>query len=517
MKPIVQAIVKTGLWLVCGAIVAACVTACVTASEPVLEVNQGSVIRNVTVVSTRDGALSPGMAVVIDAGRIQRVLPDRGVRAAGKATVVDGSGKFVVPGYLDMHTHALAGADSPSPFWTMLVAHGVTGIREMAGSAALIQRAKQVNADRAAGKLLAPEILQVPGDIIGGAPSGAVAAQMVRKHKADGADFVKIVAGSREVTLAVLTEARAQGLGVAGHLPLALNSAEAAANGWRAVEHLGSGIGMLLECATDEPRIRRALLNGEGAKPVLEPAAIVSPMLFRTLDAPFFQQVLDSFSAERCAAVAQAAAKSGTWQVPTLIRLRTMDFSDQPVYRNDPNLQYVDKTRRALWASLADRYASSMPPAAAATFRSYYAAQLRLVGQMQAHAQAQGAKLLAGSDLGGIWVIPGAGLHQEFAELAAAGLSPLQVLQATTINGAMFLGREASMGTVEAGRQADLVLLDANPLTNVANLGRIAGVMLGGLYLSAGELAQLKRDVAVAYSQQPLQNLAAAYDNSHRH
>ena len=91
------------------------------------------------------------------------------------------------------------------------------------------------------------------------------------------------------------------------------------------------------------------------------------------------------------------------------------------------------------------------------------------------------------------------------------------MLQATTINGAMFLGREASMGTVEAGRQADLVLLDANPLTNVANLGRIAGVMLGGLYLSAGELAQLKRDVAVAYSRQPLQNLAAAYDNSHRH
>ena len=505
MKPIVQ----TVLSLVCGAIVAACVTV----SEPAIEVNQGTVIRDVTVVNTRDGVLLPAQAVVIAEGRIQRVLPTRNVKPGAGAAVVDGSGKFIVPGYLDMHTHALAGADLPIPFWSMLVAHGVTGIREMAGSAALIQRAAQVNADRAAGKLLSPEILQVPGDIIGGAPSGAVATQMVRKHKADGASFIKIVAGSREVTLSVLAEARAQGLGVAGHLPLALTSAEAASNGWRAVEHLGSGIGMLLECAADEPAIRRALLNGEGAKPVLEPAAILSPMLFRALDAPFFQRALDSFDAARCSALANAAAVSNTWQVPTLIRLRTMDFNDQPIYRNDPNLQYVDKTRRALWESLAQRYASTIPPAAAATFRNYYAAQVKFVGQMQAH----GARLLAGSDLGGIWVIPGYGLHQEFAELAAAGLTPLQVLQATTLNGAIFLGREASMGTVEAGKQADMVLLDANPLANVANLSRIAGVVLGGRYLSAAELATLKRDLALAYRQQPLQNLASAYDNSHRH
>ena len=491
----------------------ALLASCIGVNDPVVSVTQGTLIRNVTVVDTRDGTLRSGQAVAIDAGRIQHIAPDRSLRSSGAAVEVDGAGKFLVPGYLDMHTHALGAPDGQAATWALLLANGVTGVREMSGSAAQIQRARASNAERAAGRLLAPELLQLPSDIIGGAPSAAVAAQMVRKHQADGADFIKVVGGSREVTLAVLAQARESGLGVAGHLPLSITSADAAANGWRSIEHLGSGIGMLLECADDEAAIRSALLSGQGAKPVLEPAAIVSPMLFRALDAPFYQRALASQNDARCQAVAQAAARSSTWQVPTLIRLRTMDHSDDAVYRADPNLAYVDPTRKALWARLGQQFSANVPPAAADTFKQYYAAQLRFVGLLQK----SGARLLAGSDLGGIWVIPGFGLHQEFAELANAGLTPLQVLQATTLNGAAFLGRQASMGTVEVGKVADLVLLDANPLAGVANLGRIAGVVVNGRYLGAAEMARMKRDVASTYAGQPVKNLASAYDATHRH
>jgi imidazolonepropionase-like amidohydrolase len=454
-------------------------------------VDSGTVIRNVTVVDTRDGALRPGQTLVIDGGKIQRIVAGP-VRTGGAARAIDGSGKFVVPGYLDMHTHALLTANKPVTAWPQLVAHGVTGVREMAGSAQLIQLAHALNAERAAGKLVAPEILAVPGDILAAPLTPEQAALRVQQQKAMGADFIKIAGGSHDGTLAALAEARKQGLTVSGHMPLALPAGEAADAGWHAVEHLGSGLGMVLDCSSAEDAVRGALLRGQGAAPpppAMLPLAIVSPMLFRAADAPFYQQAMDGYDEAKCTALARRLAARGTWQVPTLIRLRTAAFSTAPQYRNDAALAGVDADTRALWERLAQQYEATVPPAAAATFQRYYGRQQQLVALLARN----GVPLLAGSDLGGIWVIPGVSLHQEFRELATAGLSPLQILQMTTLNGARFLQREASMGTVEAGKNADLVLLDANPLEDVGNLSHIAAVVLGGRYLDRAAIGVLVR------------------------
>jgi imidazolonepropionase-like amidohydrolase len=128
-----------------------------------------------------------------------------------------------------------------------------------------------------------------------------------------------------------------------------------------------------------------------------------------------------------------------------------------------------------------------------------------------------GVKMLAGSDLGGIWVIPGVSLHQEFRELAASGLSPLEVLQTTTLNAAEFLRREATMGSVEAGKNADLVLLDANPIDDVANLGKISAVISRGKYFSRAALEMMKSEVAEALSKQPVRSLNTVLDTAHLH
>ena len=128
-----------------------------------------------------------------------------------------------------------------------------------------------------------------------------------------------------------------------------------------------------------------------------------------------------------------------------------------------------------------------------------------------------GVKILAGSDLGGIWVIPGFSLHQEFHELANAGLSPLEVLQATTLNAAEFLHRETTMGTVDQGKDADLVLLDANPIVDVANLDKISAVLVNGRYFPRQSLDKMKIGVAEAYASQPLKSLSAATDPTHVH
>ena len=180
--------------------------------------------------------------------------------------------------------------------------------------------------------------------------------------------------------------------------------------------------------------------------------------------------------------------KNQTWQVPTLIRVRTQVYGDDAVYRKDVNLKYLNNKSQALWEKLGQEFEKKMPARTKGILRKFYAKQLAVTGMIKK----AGVKIMAGSDLGGIWILPGFGLHGEFQELAKAGLTPLEVLQATTLNGAEFLGREAKMGTVEEGKDADLVLLDANPLVDVANLGRIFSVVLNGKYFSKSALQSMK-------------------------
>ena len=505
---------KTGK-LVCAMAVAAALSvfaaACASDSDGSIDVTSGTVIRNATVVNTRDGSLAPGMAIVVKDGRIDAVVADSLVRPGGGAQVIDASGKFVVPGFLDMHTHALAAAAQSPTWWPAMIANGITGIREMAGSAELVQRARQLNADSAAGRVDAPEIVQIPGTILGGPVTAPAAVQLVRQQNAYGADFVKTVGLSRDALLALLAEAKNQGLTVAGHLGPALSATDSSRAGWHSIEHLGASFGMLIDCSTDEAAIRQSVLNGEGAPASTLPAAITSPMLFRALDAPIYQRILDSYDSARCQALHETFVRNDTWHVPTLIRLRTMYSSNDALYRTDPNLAYVDRTTRALWESLAQQYDATVPSAATATFQRYYALQKSAVRSMK---QA-GVKMMTGSDVGGIWVIPGFGLHQEFQELAAAGLTPLDILQMATLNAAQFLGRESTMGTVEQGKEADLVLLDANPIADVASLSRISAVFLNGKHFSKEAIDQLKRTVAQAYASQPLRALETAVDPGH--
>lgn len=474
-------------------------------------VSSGILLNNATIVNTQTGALTPFQSVVIEGGRIRTIAPYGTLWVGGSARAIDAGGRFLVPGYLDMHTHALNAARNDPKIWQLMLANGITGVREMGGSVELIQLARQVNTDSANGSLIAPEVLAVPGDLLVGITSAAQGAERVRAQKAVGASFIKLVNANRDGAFGVLAEAKLQGLGVAGHLPLALTSADAAQAGWQSIEHLGAAPGALLDCSTSSETIRQALLSGAGAPPVTSYQAIVSPMLYRDLDGKFYQQALDTYDAARCGAVARAYAAGGTWHAPTLIRLRAANYSDSAEFRTMAQLAYVDKGTRALWEQLAQEATTRITPASKASFQQYYVAQRRMVKLLVDN----GVKLLAGSDYGGIWVVPGFALHQEARELATAGLTPLQILQSVTLNGARFLKRESTMGSVAVGKDANLVLLDANPVADSANLAKIAAVFRNGRYYSRATLDDMKRAAAQAYSSAPAS--APASDPGHVH
>ena len=150
---------KKSLQALCAAWLCAGLAGCATQKAEII--TQGVVIRNATVVNTRDGSLSRDMAVILVDGKIKRIATGGAVLADAGVLEVDAAGKYLVPGFLDMHTHAMLAADRKPAPWPLLVAHGVTGVREMAGSPELIERSRSLNADSAAGRLDAPEILQI--------------------------------------------------------------------------------------------------------------------------------------------------------------------------------------------------------------------------------------------------------------------------------------------------------------------------------------------------------------------
>ena len=456
------------------------------------------VLRGVTIVDTHDGKLSPDMAIVIAGGKITRIVPAAGFTAGASARTVDAHGSYVVPGYNDFHAHPLSSSD-PEGSLTLLLANGVTGFREMASSASTL-------AARRAGTLMpaidAPELLEIASETVspGNSPTPEAAVAHVQMQIAQGADFIKVIDYSPDVFFAVAAECKRQNVRFIGHLNPAVDVRAAASAGMRSIEHMGPRDSILLGCSTQEAALRPIPMQTAPQPPPAGPvpdAVIKRALANPTVNTPAqeivrYQRSIDTYDETRRQDLAAHFMAAGTWLVPTLIRVRTMLIGDDQQYRDDPNLQYVPLPTRQMWEDVSQQFGAKFSPAEHATLKQLYAKLAQLVKPFKR----DGVRMLAGSDLGGGFVIAGFGLHREFDLLEAAGLSPLDVLQMTTLNGALFLGRESTMGSVAVGKAANLVLLSANPVASVQNLHRIAGVVRGGTYHSAAALAAMKQKTA---------------------
>jgi imidazolonepropionase-like amidohydrolase len=426
-------------------------------------------LTHTNVIDVAAGAVRRDMTVVIDGAKITAVSPAAGARVPADAQVVDGTGKYLIPGLWDMHVHWY-----DDRLLSLFIANGVTGIRQMWGMPMHFTWRDRTNS----GALLSPR-LSIASTIVDGpnpvwqgsiaVSNAAEARSTVRRIKDEGFDFVKVYERlPREAYFAIATEAKMLGIPFAGHVPRAIAAIEASNAGQRSIEHL-SGVLYGASAVEYELIARRVeLAKSQDGKPI-EAAARAT---FRELN----ERALATYDEKKASALFAAFVRNGTWHCPTLTVLRSMASLDDPAFTSDARLKYMPSSIRNSWVPKSDFRLSSKGPDDYALDRRILSKQMELVGAMRG----AGVKMIAGTDVLNPFAFPGFSLHDELGLLVKAGLTPREALQAATVNAAAYLDQSALAGTIEAGKIADVVLLDANPLENIANTKGIASVVLNG-------------------------------------
>ncbi|GAB3835701.1 amidohydrolase family protein [Dactylosporangium cerinum] len=405
---------------------------------------------------------------ILDAGHLHRVPVPHGTRA------IDGRGRYLIPGLADMHTHAV-GIDPADP--ELYIVNGVTTTREMSASDAAVTWRREI----AAGGRLGPQ-WTIGSAIVDGSPSlwegigipylavadAPQARAAVRDQVTAGAQFIKTYTRlTREAFHAIAAESRRLGVRFLGHVPDFVQLAEASDAGLHSIEHLFE---FWYDTSSEEDRLRRGI-----AQTPIDGGDYAG--WFTKLH-PLELAAARSYDRGKAARVFERLARNGTHVTPTLSVHWTCDVP-QDVPRDDPRFRYASADMLAYWQWATDSiYLKGRTAQESTERRELFDRRLRLAGEL---AKA-GVPLMTGTDLGTAYLLPGFALHDELRWLVRAGLTPLQALRAATLEPARSL-------------VADLVLLDADPLSDIANTTRIDSVFVRGHLIDAPARRRMLADI----------------------
>jgi imidazolonepropionase-like amidohydrolase len=434
-------------------------------------------VANVTLIDVKSGAAQVHRNVVVRNGKIDNVLYTSQLRGKLPGLQINGTGKFLIPGLWDMHVHMVFGDWFPRSkeiTLPLFIANGITGVRDMGGELEVLQQWRK---EIAAGTLIGPRMV-LAGPMLDGPqprfPSSIAiktpddGRRAVDDLKNRGVDFIKLQSLlPRDAFFAIADEAHKQGITFVGHVPDAVRASEASNAGQRSFEHL---IGIF-----------------EGA----------SPLEYQFLKGPkspgkFLATYDDSLAAQLFALL----AKNQTWQCPTLVWERGGNLIELSDFAHDPLAKYVpaywkDVTWKRFTGQIEHEFNTDDLP----TRMRFVQKELDVVNTMHK----AGIPFLAGTDTPpGIFILPGFSLHEELQRFVAAGFTPMEALRTATLNPAKFLGLENELGAIEKGKLADMVLLDANPLDDIRNTQKIAGVVANGRYFSRADLDKMLAGVEEA-------------------
>jgi imidazolonepropionase-like amidohydrolase len=399
----------------------------------------------------KDSVLADQTVVVAD-GKIASIAPAGKAQVPAGAVKVDGKGKYLMPGLGELHAH-IPGGNAPDAdverTLFMYVANGVTTIRGMLGDPRHLVYRERV----AKGDVLGPRIYTAGGPSFSGntAKTPEIAVAMVVEQQKAGYDLLKIHPGvPRDAFDAMAARADALKIPFAGHVPEAVGVMRALEAKYRSIDHLDGYVEALVPGATGSQT--------------------------------FGVNLVAKADETQIPALVKATRAAGTWQVPTEILLvNWLNDEDPQAMAKWPEMKYVDPGVLTKWIAAKQAYAAKFPQA---DRQKLLALRRKLIKALHDG----GVPFALGSDAPQTWNVPGFSAHRELGAIVAAGLTPFEALKSGTANVGVYFGTESSVGTVAAGKRADLVLLDANPLTNIANSSRIAGVMVNGRWLSKADI-----------------------------
>ena len=414
---------------------------------------------NVNVVPMSSAVVIEQQTVVVDNGLITAIGPVDHVPIPKGSTVIDGTDRYLMPGLAEMHAH-VPDADSSEldRYFSLYVANGVTTIRGMLGRSSHLGLRQGLNE----GDVFGPRLVTSGPSLNGRSVSSAShARELVREQHAAGYDFIKVHPGLSSAEFEALAEtANSLDMPFAGHVPVAAGVLRALELNMATIDHLDGYFAALLPASSDGS-------GGYGG---------------------FFDILLaDELDSDRIVEIARATAAAGTWNVPTEVLIEQyVNATPVAELRNRPEMRYMPRETVQRWSDSKTEalVENGFDPKVAAL-------AIELRRRLILELQRAGAGLLLGSDSPQVFNVPGFSTHRELDALVAAGLTPYEALSSGTVAVADFLGSNA--GIVAVGREADLVLLNDNPLTDIRNSRRIHGVMLRGAWHSA---AALERRIA---------------------
>ena len=421
------------------------------------------VFANVSLIPMDSERVLEDQTVLVSDGVIQAIGTGDQIQVPDDALIVDGHGKYLMPGLVDMHVHIEGENDM-----LLFVANGVTSVRNLWGNTGKKLRLGmpdqlELRRQIEQGRLLGPTIY-TSGPVMEGEPSfhpvaevfpsPQAAAQSVAWQKTQGYDFIKVYDHlSAEVYRAILDAARANGLPVVGHVPFAVGLENVLTGGQQTIEHLTG---------------------------YLDPDAVefIIP-----------QDQLDEYAVK--------TRQAGVWNCVTLSEYPNSKATPEGFERlqNQPGMVYVSPGTRLFWPFLYMMASKSHTYQGA----DYPQRIAELNRQMVRALHTAGAGILLGTDAVQPYHLPGFSIHEELALLVEAGLSPYEALLSGTRSPAQVMGKQAEFGTVQVGRRADLILLEDNPLTDVSHIQERAGVMLRGRWLTENQLQAMLAALAQSY------------------
>ena len=461
----------------------------ISCSEQVTISKNAFVIKNISIIDPIDGFQSV-KHVVVEHDLIAMILDKNYKFLANEDKIIDGSGKFLIPGLWDAHVHFSYDKNLTSSMPRLFLAHGITSVRDTGGPIDYVLKAKEFSLNE---PLKSPNIF-IAGPLIDGSPNvyndSSPSFPLLSIENQDiidiesntmglidkGIDFLKAYEMLNENQFLAITKiARKQNLKVTGHIPLSMNLFSAVNSGLNGMEHLRN---LELSIASNAEE-----LYEERIQMLRNPNGLLGSTLRSSIHSKQRMSAIDSVDNNKFEEAANLLASKNVWQTPTLILYRSYA---QKSHLNPSFLLELNKLPKQVKQKWSNEIAASDTIIDKSSVR-YSNWIVDAVSKLHKN----NVPFMAGTDTPIGYLIPGRSLHRELEILVESGLSNLEAIKTATVNPATFFGIENKVGRIKNGFMADLLILNSNPLNNISNTQNIHAVIKNGHFLSRKSLDSL--------------------------